>query len=185
MALTKQQKQLIALIALIIVAAALWYAYARKSGAAGPGFSGKGEFKQINAQDFGTIIIGLEKSQSTEYKSAGRNIFVLGPMPVETPAGGPVKPKDYFRVFNQPQPPPPPPPPVLPMVFFGYGALPSGGPREAFLKEKDSDEVHIVNEGDLLLNHIRVLHIGNERIDFEDINTGLKGSSSLEAPPAT
>ena len=44
--------------------------------------------------------------------------------------------------------------------------------------------MHIVSEGDLLLNHIRILHIGNEKLDFEDINTGQKGSKTLEAPPA-
>src|SRR6516164_5803611 len=34
-----------------------------------------------------------------------------------------------------PQPPPPPPPATLDMVFFGYGMLPAGGPRQAFLKD--------------------------------------------------
>jgi len=70
------------------------------------------------------------------------------------------------------------------MVFFGYGMLPAGGPRQAFLKDANGDDVHIVSEGDLLLNHIRILHIGNEKLDFEDINTGQKGSKMLEAPPA-
>jgi hypothetical protein len=107
----------------------------------------------------------------------------MGSMPVETPAGVPVKPKDDFRVYNQPQPPPPPPPADLPMIFFGYGMLPAGGPRQAFLKEQTSDDVHIVSEGDLLLNHIKILHIGNERIEFEDINTGQKGSKNLEVGP--
>ena len=80
-------------------------------------------------------------------------------------------------------PPPPPPPAQLPMIFFGYGMLPAGGPRQAFLKEESGDEVHIVSEGDVLLNHIRIVRIGNERLDFEDINTGQKGSKALEAAP--
>ena len=70
------------------------------------------------------------------------------------------------------------------MVFFGYGMLPAGGARQAFLKEQSGDEVHIVSEGDVVLNHIRILHIGNERIDFEDTVTGQKGSKNLETAPA-
>ncbi len=185
MALTKQQKELIALVALFLVVAVVWYAYTRPSGVTGPGASRTAEFKQINAQDFGQIFVDLEKAQSAEYKSAGRNIFVMGRMPEETTPGAALtKVKELFRPQG-PMPPPPPPPPVLPWIFFGYGAVPANGPRMGFLKENDSEVVHIVNEGDLVLNHLRILRIGNERLDFEDINTGLKGSNNLEAPPAS
>jgi len=79
--------------------------------------------------------------------------------------------------------PPPPPPAQLPMKFFGYGNLPSGGPRRAFLL--DGEEVHIVGEGEVVLNHIRITHIGNERIEFIDTITGQPGSNQLEfAVPA-
>jgi hypothetical protein len=82
-----------------------------------------------------------------------------------------------------PQLPPPPPKPVLPWKFFGYGTLPTNGPRRAFFL--DGDEVHIVGEGDTVLNTIRITHIGNDRIEYEDINTGMKNSSAMEmAPPA-
>jgi len=185
MALTKQQKEWIALLGLLAVAAVVWYGYSHQSAAAGTGVPRNADFKQINAQDFGKFIVDLEKTQGTEYKSAGRNIFVMGPAPVQTASNGQVQQKKLFRIFNLPQPPPPPPPPVLPWVFFGYGSVPTGGPRQAFLKEKDNDDVHIVNEGDLLLNHLRILRIGNDRIDFEDINTGLRGSNNLEAPPSS
>jgi len=42
--------------------------------------------------------------------------------------------------------------------------------------------VHIVSEGSVLESHIRILHIGNEKIEFEDIYTGRRGSSVLEVP---
>ena len=49
----------------------------------------------------------------------------------------------------------------------------------------DGDEVHIVGEGDTVLNTIRITHIGNDRIEYEDVNTGMKNSSAMEmAPPA-
>jgi hypothetical protein len=51
-------------------------------------------------------------------------------------------------------------------------------------EEPPGEEVHIVSEGDVVLNHIRILHIGNERIDFEDTITGQRGSKNLEVPPS-
>lgn len=180
MAQTKQQKELIVLAVLVLVAGAIWYGYYGRKKAPKSGLAANGQYTEINAQDYGRIIVDLDKTRKTEYKSSGRNIFVIGPMPVEEAKNNaPVKPP--FRPQG-PQPPPPPPPAQLPMIFFGYGMLPAGGPRQAFLKEENGDDVHIVSEGDLLLNHIRILHIGNERLDFEDINTGQKGSKTLEVP---
>ncbi len=182
MAQTKQQKELIALSVLLVVAASLWYVYFGRSAKPSSGITASGGYTQINAQDYVVLLKGLERAQNTEYKSSGRNIFVIGPMPVEPGKQEPAKPT--FVVYNQPQLPPPPPAPVLPFVFFGYGMVPSGGPREAFLKEENGDDVFIVSEGDVMLNHFRILHIGNDRLEFEDTTTGLKGSKNLEGPPA-
>ena len=181
MAATRQQKELIALAALVAVAASVWYVHLGKSATPNGGFSA-GNYKEINAQDFGKILVDLSKAQGTEYKSAGRNIFVMGAMPVDVAKQGPVK---APFVPSGPMPPAPPPPPELPWVFFGYGMLPAGGARQAFLKENPEDVVHIVSEGDVVLNHIRILHIGNEKIEFEDTNTGLKNTKNLETAPAT
>lgn len=181
MAQTKQQKELIALAALVAIAGSIWYFHLGPSGTQNSGVSAN-NYTQINAVDYGRVIINLSKTQATEYKSAGRNIFVMTAAPVATKAG-PVKPT--FVVYNQPQPPAPPPPPELPLVFFGYGMLPAGGARQAFLKEPTGDApVLIVSEGDVVLNHYRILHIGNDRIEFEDTTTGLKGSKNLETAPA-
>jgi hypothetical protein len=180
MAQTRRQKELIALAVLAAIAGSIWYLYLGRPATPGSGtFATK--YSPINAQDYIVIINGLAKAQGTEYKSAGRNIFVMGAMPVEMAKQGPVK-KPF--VPQGPRPPAPPPPAQLPMVFFGYGMLPAGGARQAFLKEETGDAVLIVSEGDVVLNHIRILHIGNDRIDFEDTATGQRGSKNLEATPA-
>ena len=181
MAQTRQKKELIAFATLLAIAGLVWYIHVGQSATPIPGTSAS-KYSPINAQDYNVLIKGLAKAQQTEYKSVGRNIFVLTAVPVEAVNQGPVK--KPFVVYNQPQPPGPPPPAELPMVFFGYGMLPAGGARQAFLKEQSGDEVHIVSEGDVVLNHIRILHIGNERIDFEDTVTGQKGSKNLETAPA-
>jgi hypothetical protein len=180
MAATRQQKEWIALAVLAVIAASFWYFYVGRPGGRGSALSASNNYAPINAQDYAPIFSGMTKAQGTEYKSAGRNIFVMGAMPVEAAKQAVVKPP--FVPFG-----PMPqiiPPPQLPMVFFGYGMLPAGGARQAFLKEEQSDEVHIVSEGDVLLNHIRIVHIGNERIEFEDTNTGLRNSKNLDAGPA-
>ena len=182
MAATRQQKELIALAALVVAAASVWYLHLGKSAATNGGISA-GNYSEINAQDFGKILVDLSKAQGTEYKSAGRNIFVMGAARVEP--GKQVAAKEPFRNVG-PIPPAPPKPPELPWVFFGYGMLPAGGARQAFLKENQDDAVvHIVSEGDVVLNHLRILHIGNEKIEFEDTETGLKNSKPLEVAPAT
>jgi hypothetical protein len=181
MAQTKQQKELIALAALVVIAGSVWYFYMGRSAATNSGFSTNNKYTEINAQDYGRILIDLTKAQGTEYKSAGRNIFVMGALPVDVAKEALIK--QPFPIYNQPQLEIKPPA-NLPMVFFGYGMLPAGGPRQAFLKEDQGDEVHIVSEGDVVLNHIRILHIGNDKIEFEDTTTGQKGSKNLEATPS-
>jgi hypothetical protein len=182
MADAKQKKQLYALAALLVAALLVWYfQFGGRPAAAGFSIDNKG-YTPINAQDFSGVLDQLNKAQSTEYKTSGRNIFVAGAIPV---APDPNVPKAIFKPAYRnvgPSPPPPPPPAQLSMIFFGYGNLPAGGPRQAFLL--DGEEVHIVSEGDTLQNHIRILHIGNDTIEFEDTNTHQRGSKTMEAMPA-
>jgi hypothetical protein len=184
MADAKQQKELYALAALLLCAALVWYfQFAKRPATAGFSVDNK-TYTPINAQDFSGVLAGLDKAQSMEYKSTGRNIFVMGAVatPVVDPSAAKVNMKPAHLNLG-PQLPPPPPPAQLSMKFFGYGNLPSGGPRQAFLL--DGEDVRIVSEGDTLQNHIRILKIGNESIEFEDTNTHQRGSNPLEAAPVT
>jgi hypothetical protein len=183
MAEKTQKWKLYVLAASLLTAALVWY-FEFGNHAASTGFSaGNKSYTPINAQDFDDIWVKLSKAQSTEYKTTGRNIFVAGAMPVSVDPNAPktiVKPPYQ----NQgPRPDPPPPPAQLSMKFFGYGSLPSGGPRRAFLL--DGEEVRIVGEGETVQNHIRIIHIGNDSLEFEDINTHQRGSNPIEVGPAS
>jgi len=121
----------------------------------------------------------LEAGRRTEYKSSGRDLFseILPP---------PSHPKVPDRV---PDPPPKivEPPPSLPanMKFFGYGTVPNGTSKRAFLS--DGEQVYIVGEGDTLLGRFRILRIGNASLEFEEMGSGKRNSASLDeqaAPPA-
>ena len=181
MAEKKQKYQLYVLAGLAVVAMLVWYSQSAKTPTTS-GFSlSSGTYTPINAQDFGTVFDKLKSTEGTEYKTSGRNIFAMTAVPVAADAGGPAKKETPKRVYDQPKLPPPPPPAQLTWKFFGYGNLPSGGPRQAFLL--DGEEVRIVGEGETVLNHIRITKIGNDRIEFEDTNTHQTGSNQLEAPP--
>jgi len=183
MAQTKQTKELIALVALLAAAGLVWYFYFGKTKIGSGAASGAGSYTPINAEDYSIILQEWTDAQSTEYKPSGRNIFIAGPAPATPAEAAAAKPaKPLFPVQDQPKPPPAPPLPQLTMKFFGYGTLPSNGPRRAFLL--DGEEVHIVSEGDTVQNHIRITHIGNDRIEYEDTETGQKNSTNLEMPPA-
>jgi hypothetical protein len=183
MAQTKQMKELIALVALLVVAGLVWYFYFGKANAGTGPLSASGHYTPINAEDYSVILKEWTDAQSTQYKPSGRNIFIAGAVPISPSDPAEAKPlKPAFPVQDQPKPPAPPPLPVLTMKFFGYGTLPSNGPRRAFLL--DGEEVHIVSEGDTIQNHIRITHIGNDRIEYEDTETGQKNSTNLELPPA-
>jgi hypothetical protein len=181
---TKQQRERIILVALLAVAAIVWYLYFGHSNADTAGLPGTHAYTPINAEDYSVIFKDLGDSQSTVYKSSGRNIFIEGPAPVAPTAQttqAAAAPKTPSRLYPTVSRPPEPPPPVLSMKFFGYGTLPGTGSRRAFLL--DGEDIHIVAEGDTVQNHIRITHIGNDRIEYEDTLTGKKNSTNLELPP--
>jgi len=185
MAQSKQQKEGILLVVLLAVAGLVWYFYfANKQ--TGPGVGNTANYAPINIEDYSPILQELHDAQSTEYKPSGRNIFVAGPAPAPVTSTGTktanATPAEPARLPVGPQLPPEFPPPVLNMKFFGYATVPASGPRRAFLL--DGEEVRIVQEGDTLQNRIRITHIGNESIEFEDTVTGKKNKSNLELPPA-
>jgi hypothetical protein len=178
MADTKQRNQWITLAALVVIAAMVWYFGFGRSGIGNTKLSTAANYQPINAQDYGVVFSKLGQTQKTEYKSNGRNIFTMTAVPVAAQNTQAVKP---VRASYGPPIPPPPPAATLPMKFFGYGSLPSNGPRLAFLM--DGEEVRIVAEGETVLNHIRITHIGNDKIEFVDTMTGQHGANNLEVNP--
>lgn len=183
MAQTKQQRERVLLAVLLVIAAVVWYFYFGRHQTTTAGLSVSGKYTPIDAEDYSVIFKDMAASSSTVYKPSGRNIFVAAAVPVatttaQTPVKAQVKRGPDLPTVHQP---PPPPPPVLTMKFFGYGSLPTNGPRRAFLL--DGEDIRIVQEGDTVQNHIKITHIGNDRIEYEDTITGQKNSTNLEMTP--
>jgi hypothetical protein len=173
----------IALVALIVVAAFVWW-YERSDSSAASATAQYGEmsYKPLGVENPELQRDKQHASQRTEYKGSGRDLFS------EVAAPPPVDPKKVEVATNRrvgPEQPPPPPPPTLPgnMKFFGYGTIPNGTAKRAFLS--DGDNIYIVGEGDTLLGKFRVTKIGNANLDFEEIASGRHGSTQLTEEPVT
>ena len=177
----KQKRQMVILCGLLAIAAAVFYF--DQKGPAFPGVRPTSEpYPPLAVENPGLRRDKLTATRETEYKSSGRDLFseaVAVPAPRQAPKPrrdpGPVGPVI----------PPPPPPPTLPVKLYGYGTIPNGTTKRAFLT--DGDEIYIVGEGDTLLGRFRILRISNVNLDFEEISSGMRGTASLEeqaAPPA-
>jgi hypothetical protein len=171
------------LVGLIAVAAIIWYfnGKVRSTIAANALSVTEFSYKPLGIDNPELQREVLKHSRETEYKTSGRDLFTgFAPPPPE-----PEKTAAQSNLPTGPVVAPPPPPPALPpsMKFFGYGTVPNGTARRAFLA--DGDEIYIVGEGDTLLGKFRVVKIGNANLDFEEMATGRRGSANLSEEPAT
>ena len=179
----KQNTKIAMLVVLMLVAAVVFYVDTK-----GIPFSGKTS-SLLTAKSYPPLPVEnpelrrwkLDSSRRTEYHSSGRDLFS------QIPPAPPVQPKPQPAPVAVIQPTPEAPPPALPanMKFFGYGTVPNGTSKRAFLS--DGEEVFIVGEGDTLLGRFRIVRIGNSTLEFEELGSGRRNSTSLDeqaAPPA-
>jgi hypothetical protein len=179
-----QKNQIILLAALVAIMALVWYVNRTTSPTVPGNVAAIQNYQLLENPQLHRDK--MEAAEKTEYHSLGRNPFSeIAPPPEQqktvkvAEAHGPVGPPVL----------PPPPPPTLPpnMKFFGYGTIPNGTLRRAFLS--DGDEVYIVGEGDTLLGRFRIVKISNANLEFEEIATGRHATVTLQeeqaaAPPA-
>lgn len=178
------QKAKAALLFVLIMVAAGVYRYADSDAVIGPtnGLDITKNYKPLAVENPALQRWKLDGSRKTEYRSSGRDLFseTLPPAPIKAKPRMPDPPP-------QPVVDPTPPPPTLPpnMKYYGYGTVPNGTAKRAFLT--DGEQVYIVGEGDTLLGRFRILHIGNATLDFEEISTQRRNSAPLEeqAAPGT
>jgi len=117
----------------------------------------------------------IERLRKQEYTGTHRNIFSASAPPPPAPAPPPAR--------AEPSTPPPPPPLQIPFRFYGFVAEPAaGGQRRAFFT--DGENVFILREGETLAERFRLLHIGNDTAEFEEISSGRHATLNLDKPPS-
>jgi hypothetical protein len=180
----KQKHQIGVLVALLLVMGVVWYFNTGKPTVVAGNAAAFQNYKLLAVDNPQLHREKMEAAQKAEYKSTGRNPFSeIAPPPPQA-----VK-KANARGIYGPVPLLPPPPPTLPpnMKFFGYGTVPNGTSRRAFLA--DGDDVYIVAEGDTLLGRYRIVKVNNSNLEFEEISSGRRNTVALSmedqpAPPA-
>jgi hypothetical protein len=181
----KQKQQIIVLVVLVVVAALVWgfELHNRTPNTVTTSFIQN--YTPLGENNPRIRWEELIHAQETEYKSNGRNPFSM----IAPPTADDLKIAND-KIKNAPPPPPPPPPITTAQVppnlkFFGYGTVPNGTPRRAFIT--DGEDIFIVSEGDTLLGRYRIIKVGNSNLEFQEISSGLPGTMQLDeqaAPPS-
>lgn len=176
-----QRTQIYMLVGLVVILAiAVYYwQFGRPDVAGLSGVMAAGsKFQPLDVQEPGLRIDELKKLSRQDTSGSHRNIFVAAPPP---PPQSAVATTPTTVGDRYPQLPPPPPPLQVPAEFFGYASQPSSGKRVAFFTA--GDDVLVVAEGDKFLNNYRLVHVGNESADVEEISSGRHQTMPLVQPP--
>lgn len=119
----------------------------------------------------------LNQSEAIKYAGNGRNIFVVGSVPIEKPRAPGVTDKTVPVAYT---PPPPPSPPPINLKFFGFANRP-GETKKIFLSQ--NEDVFIAAEGDIVNRRYRVLHISTTAVEVEDMLNNNRQSLPLTQAP--
>lgn len=107
-----------------------------------------------------TVRLNLLASvEGVQYKGSGRNIFrPQEEAPIPKPVASALK-----------TPPAPPPPPPINLRFYGFASK-AGGAKKVFLSQ--GEDIFIAGEGDIVNRRYRILHIGVNSVEVEDVLDG-------------
>ena len=132
----------------------------------------------------------LAKLQAVNVEGTRRSIFdfTAAPPPkvdpvktaaARTPVPSPIVPiqpaQPAEQVNAEPAKPAAPP---IPLKFYGYVSPATGQTRRAFFTE--GEEIHVVNEGDLVKKRYRIVRIGINSVVVEDTQFGNQQTLPLE-----
>ena len=112
----------------------------------------------------------LKTSEDVTYQGSGRDIFQNQPDPP------PPIPKPIASVMPTPQAPPPPPP--IPLKFYGFSGAKSG-PKQVFLSK--GDDIFIAKEGQIVDRRYKIVKIGPNSVEVEDVLTNNRQTLPLTA----
>jgi len=172
----KQKRELVFLAVLLVVLAYVGWRFTHSSGQVSQGSTALNvPYAPLGVESPAPHEWKITEARKTEYTKTVRNIFSPNaPPPADASASQTAiaARRDYTVPI-----PPKPVPPNLPVTFFGYGTVPNGTARRAFLTNRE--DIYIVGEGDTLLSRFRILKINNASIEFEEISTGLRNTSPL------
>lgn len=179
--MTRQRIEISVLVGLLVVGALVYFFERNQIGGGMSPVSADAKFVPLSVQEPQLRLDLLAKLQKEESLGPRRNIFNATPPPPE-PTKAEIE-ASKQRYTTGPQLPPPPPPVQVPGEFFGYAVRPApSGTRFGFFK--NGDDVLVVAEGDKFFSNYRLIHIGNDSADVEEISSGRHARVAMVQPPA-
>ena len=136
------------------------------------------KFVALDVQEPQLRLDLLARLQKSEYTGAHRNVFVAEPPPPPKPVGQ----QNAAAPFIGPKIPPPPPPLQVPGEFFGYASTRGTTKRIAFFK--NGDDVQLLAEGDTFLGNLRMIHVGDNSVDVQEVSSGRHATVQMVQPAA-
>ncbi|HKF53395.1 MAG TPA: hypothetical protein VKB26_13855 [Candidatus Acidoferrales bacterium] len=177
----KTRYEVYALAVLLVVLPVVWYAgHAHDDVFTGVHAADDGKFEPLDVPDPSLRLDLLTHMQSgPEYNGQHRNIFSEEPLP-PPPAVVKAQKEAQEEAQKVPATPPPPPPLTVPATFYGIVTDPATGQRRACFS--NTDNIYVLSEGATLLNQFRVVKIGNNTVDVEEISSGRSTTLTLPQP---
>ena len=170
----KQRGKIVVLLALLVVLVGLQFA--RREPGANPAVTATaaqgaraGARPSLSAIPDSLLEVKGRKPDPRRRAAAQRNIFEYGRRAAVAPA-----PETAGAA------PPPPPAPPAPLRFYGFAEPSHGGKRQVFLT--DGEEVYVAAEGDVVLRRYRVLRVGSQSIELEELSGKQRWVVPLEQP---
>jgi len=112
----------------------------------------------------------LKSSEDITYQGSGRDIFRSQPEPPKIPIAA--------KPDVKPGPPTPPPPPPIDLKFYGFASRKDGFKRIFLAK---GDDIFVAKEGDIVDRRYKIVHIGQNSVDVEDVLTSNHQTLPLQA----
>jgi hypothetical protein len=177
---TRRRGEMI-LLALLLLTAAGVYLSSRSQGPGLRVIAADEKFQPLSVREPQLRLDELVKLQKSGYNGSHRNIFVATlPPPEPTPAAMSAAANGRHPIYTVPMREPDPPL-TVPVQFFGYAFSRSGG-RVAFFTA--GEDVLVVPEGDTFLNRFRVVKIGTDSVDVDEVSSGKRARLPMLQPAA-
>jgi hypothetical protein len=140
---------------------------ARRGEGAAPGVAAKRMASTSSSLDPTLDESAMLRTESLVYSGTGRNIFSsISAPPMVIPSNVPKARPGVVLPVMPPMPVGPPPPPPINLKYFGT-AVRINGRRQAFLLQ--GEDVYLASEGDIVARKYRIVTIGTNNIQVEDL----------------
>jgi hypothetical protein len=173
-----RRTQMLVLSGLAVLLLAVLYLEYRPQDSAPTIAAASGNFEPLPVENPALRLDLLDRLKKFQYQGSHRNIFSAA-LPAPPPAA-PVVPVAPPKPVAPP-PPAGPPPLVVPATFFGFVTDARTGTRRAFFS--DADDVYVVAVGETLLGRFRLVQLGNNTAEMEEVSTGRKTTLTMTEEP--